>query len=354
MANTYTLPAVLPSPDEFAIGQDVTAAGVDLIRDVVNQTLGHGQAGPLWCQAYPSGDWTHTGAVASKCMRWLIPHITDSHTTITVGVTCSNPAGNATFTWTASNTGATAVVNTGVTVGQQTFTATLTIGAGVQVSEVTLDVATGGSTVDVSEMFAWVDPLASPLAGGPMVAQWGSRDGVPLGQLAYGTADNPLTAARGRDVFESLRHMLARPQCVLAWSGVDGITSATVYPGMQEIVRRGVFTPAGDGASGGGGYVDARGRRTVRLDWYVYAIEAASPTVVYPQIGMGATSQRWQLTIPAGGGTAAWHTIQTYTQAFRAFDSVVVPTVPFGLWPDPAGRAGRTTADVRSLTVIAR
>lgn len=356
MANTYTLPAILPNPDEFAIGQDVltaAGAGLDTLRDVLNQMLGHGQAGPLWCQSWPAGDLSHAGASLGNVCEWRIPHVSDSHTTITVGVACANAAGDATLTWTSSNTAATAVINTAAVGGVQYLTATLNIGAGVATSEVTLTIATAATTVTVYELFAFADPLASPLAAGTIGSQWGLDDGVPLGASAYGTADLPLSAARGRDMHQSLRHLLQRPQCLSGWSGVDNVTSATALASMDSQIYRGVYTPPD-----GGNWLSAGGSPVVRVEFHVRAIEqVASKTYVYCQLGEGSTATRNRIVIPIGTGAAAWHSLSITMPAARLFDAVSTPAMPFALWPDPysgtPGR-GRTDATVLSWTVIAR
>jgi hypothetical protein len=154
---------------------------------------------------------------------------------------------------------------------------------------------------------------------------------------------------------QSLRHLLQRPQCLSGWSGVDNVSSATASTSMQEVIRRGVYTPPV-----GGNWLTPGGSPVVRVEFHVRAIEQlGGPTYVHCQLGEGVTSAalRRRLTIPAGAGAAAWHSLSITSPALHVFGDVSIPTVPFAIWPDTTAtpaRRGRTDATVLGWTVIAR
>ena len=221
MGNTFSPPTsgsgLIPSPDAVVSGQIIQANTISRLANMINYT--HAQLGcsPVVSQGWPDGVFAiqapqqhHALCRYHHCLKpcsFMFRRTTAAMRSITL----KNPPTTTQHNQPHLHQGGMRHPLCGCATTHLEITATAD--------------ATAGTTTISYLSLQW-QPLASPLAAGVVDSKHSSSDITPMG-ANRSAADNPLSAARGVAVTNTLRELAQRPRVFFAWSGLQNVAPVT-------------------------------------------------------------------------------------------------------------------------------
>tara|TARA_Y100001973_G_scaffold3328_2_gene4979 strand:- start:3856 stop:4950 length:1095 start_codon:yes stop_codon:yes gene_type:complete len=228
MSNSYTTPPNLPNTNALIAGREIESTTLQRMGELVNYCHAYGSTTNCISQTFDDQTCIRDVASSALVCRWLVPTVSDQHTSMTFHIDAKVTTGTGVIILTitdGSTIGTQSIYVTATTTTYHTITVSYGGSTSVEYLEVQMGLeAPSSGEIEVLTITGVWDSLSSPLSAG--VAE---RDGeiiTPMGINRLG-ANNALSSRAGLNIKESIISLRRRPRPIWVWSGITNVSSAS-------------------------------------------------------------------------------------------------------------------------------